>query len=255
VTKAPVVPEDSPLRRPPPNLSRRQVLILDGLRYAAEMADVAYERLYLQLQDIARSTAEPTTREIAAAMLDAWSVVDSVHRFVDLANTMPGLAHGPWLRRVRQQCADALDLRDAVQHQAGEIARLLEKGGQVWGYLSWAATDEKGRYTGKWLMISPGADYVGDRWFFIGPATVPLRLRRGRIRLNAFDRRVYLSRSVLAVLEATAHIAAELDAGRVRSVGPPATERRGADSVMEGFLEVLRATVPQAEGEASRGRA
>jgi hypothetical protein len=50
-----VIPEDSPLRRPPLALSRRQVLVLDGIRYAADMADIAYERLDSHLQNIAGS--------------------------------------------------------------------------------------------------------------------------------------------------------------------------------------------------------
>jgi hypothetical protein len=47
-----VVRENSPLRRPARALSRRQVLIIDGIRYAADMADVAYERLAIHLQRV-----------------------------------------------------------------------------------------------------------------------------------------------------------------------------------------------------------
>ena len=168
--RSPIVPEDSPLRRPPPDLSRRQVLILDGIRYAGEMADLVYGRVYDGLQGIARSRSEPSTRTIAAVMLDAWSVVDAVHRFVDLAGALPGLPHGTWLRLLRSRTFDALAIRDDVQHQkdSKRLAK-LESGGQIWGYLSWAATDESGKYTGKWLMVSPGAGYKGDSWLFMGP--------------------------------------------------------------------------------------
>lgn len=34
--------ENSILRKPPAEFSRRQVLVLDGIRYAAEMALIAY---------------------------------------------------------------------------------------------------------------------------------------------------------------------------------------------------------------------
>jgi hypothetical protein len=48
-----MIREDSPLRHPPTALSRRQAIILDGIRYAADMADVAYERLTFNLQRVA----------------------------------------------------------------------------------------------------------------------------------------------------------------------------------------------------------
>jgi len=109
----PVVPEDSALRKPPKELSGRQVLILDGIRYAVEMADVAYGWLYERLARMARSSSEPTTRDIAAVMLDAWSVIDAVHRFVDLVGAMPGLPQGPWFRGLRS---------DAPSHWSSETA-------------------------------------------------------------------------------------------------------------------------------------
>src|SRR4051812_16197459 len=78
-----LIPEESPLRHPPAELSRRQVYILDGIRFAAEMAHIAYERLSTLLQGVASSSHEPSTRDIATAMLDAWSIVDSAHHFRD----------------------------------------------------------------------------------------------------------------------------------------------------------------------------
>lgn len=239
-----IVPEDSPLRRPPSELSRRQVLFLDGIRYAAEMADLAYERLSDGLQGIARSEAKPSTRDIAAVMLDAWSVIDAVHRFVDLASSLPGLSQDTWLRLLRQRSSDALKLRDDVQHQIERVATLTADGNQIWGYISWAATDQKGKHTGKWLMISPGADYVGDKWIFIGPNKLPFPVPPGHIRLNAFNRRVYLGMCVEAVIEAVNYISDELANGRVRPLGSAASDRRGADMVMKGAIEVLSSNAP-----------
>ena len=152
-----LVPEDSPLRKPPSSFSRRQVLILDGIHYAAEIADVAYERLAEKLQTIAASSAEPSTRDIAMAMADAWTIVDSVHRFRDLIENMPGLRNEQWRRLLGNRVTDVIELRDCVQHQLGELSSLMTTRGQIWGYLSWAEV-VNGRYTGKWLMLSPGAD-------------------------------------------------------------------------------------------------
>src|SRR5262245_14433078 len=132
---SPIVPEDSPLRRPPLSLSRRQVLVLDGIRYASEMADLAYERIYAALQNIARSGSGPgpiPSRTIATVMLDAWSIIDAVHRFVKLVPcTRIGLAKRtadgePWMRLLKDRTSDAIELRNAVQHQKDELANLLK---------------------------------------------------------------------------------------------------------------------------------
>lgn len=244
-----LVPEDSPLRRPPPELSRQQVLFLDGIRYAAEMADVAYQRLFEGLMLLADSPAEPSTRDIARLMLDAWSIVDAVHRFVDLVSAMPGLAHGPWLRVLRERCEDLLALRDDIQHQNERAVAVPGQPNQLWGYLSWAAVDQSGKHTGRWWMVSAGSEYVGDQWLFMGPNTQPFNVPSGRIRLNAFGRRVYLGKCVLATAEVVKHLTDQLKADAVRPVGEPATDRRGADSVIGGSIEVTYASGPPS-GEA-----
>lgn len=240
-----IASKNSPLKNPPLELSRKQVLLLDGLRYSAEMSNIAYERLFEKLQTIAIAQSSPSTREIAETMLDAWSVVDAVHRFVDLAGSTPGLCkQGPWFRLLKERTSDALELRNDVQHldDAKRLQRLIEQRGQIWGYLSWAEVKDDGNYTGNWLMISPGTVYVGDQWFFIGPAKPKFKVPIGHIRLNAFSRQVYLGRCVWAVNLATNHISAEVAAGRIRPIGSPAHDRRGADMLVSGAVEVLRSS-------------
>jgi hypothetical protein len=86
----PFLADDSPIRLPPDRLSRRQLLVLDGLRFAAEMAVLAYERLAEDLTTIAGMRGSPSTRAIASAMMDAWSIIDAVHRFNDLLANLLG---------------------------------------------------------------------------------------------------------------------------------------------------------------------
>jgi hypothetical protein len=233
-----VIPEDSPLRRPPAALSRRQVLILDGIRYAADMAYIAYERLSVHLQSVAASPVEPTVRDIAIAMLDAWSIVDSAHRFRDLVAELPGLRNSPWRRLLQNHTDDVADLRNCVQHQLGQVANLISTGGQLWGFLSWAEVRDD-HHTGKWHMMAAGSDYMGDQWLFIGPATLPFNVPPGRVRLNAFGRQVYLGRTVEAILSATTSLVAEISSGGLRPVGQPAADRRGADAIYAGGLLVV----------------
>jgi hypothetical protein len=232
--KAVKIPEDSPLRKPPETFSRPQVLILDGIRYAAEMADIAYVRLFNQLQAISSSTAEPSVRDIATAMLDAWSIIDSAHRFRDMVGQLPGLPNSLWKRLLRDRTEDAAELRDSVQHQLGEIDGLIANGQQLWGYLSWAEVRGK-TYTGKWNMMAAGSVYVGNEYSFVWP---PIAAPFGHVRLNAFGRRVYLGTTVRALFEAVTQLTNEIIDGDIRPIGQPAN-RRGADIVYEGVLEVL----------------
>ena len=230
--------ENSPLRRPAASLSRRQVLILDGIRYAVDMADIAYSRLSAHLQAVAASPTEPSVGDIASAMLDAWSIVDSAHRLRDLVGNLPGLPNAPWRRLLEQRTAEVAELRDCVQHQLGEIERLASGGGQLWGYLSWA--ELKGdKPTGRWHMMAAGSDYVGDSWLYIDPVVLPFSVPADRIRLNAFGRKIYLARIVEAAASAARSLENDISAGFVRPVGQPALERRGADAVYMAVVEVL----------------
>jgi hypothetical protein len=111
-----VVSEQSALRKTPSSLSRVQVLLLDGIRYAAEMADIAYERLrsaLLKITDMRPN--EATTRDIARAMLDAWSIVDSVNRFRDLIRE-GGFPRDVWYNRLMRGTSAVDNLRNEVQH-------------------------------------------------------------------------------------------------------------------------------------------
>lgn len=239
-----MIAEDSPLRHPPAALSRRQVVILDGIRYAADMAEIAYERLAAHLQMIAGLEREATVKEIATGFIDAWSIVDSAHRCRDLTTNLPGLKqNAPWVKLLEKRTADVADLRNCVQHQLGEMDKLIADGGQLWGFLSWARV-ERGSPTGTWHMMSAGSTHVRDKWTFIGPATLPLPVPNDRIRLNAFGQEVYLALTLRAVHDAVRELESQLAAKAINPRGEPDHERRGADTVIEGAIEVLYSVKP-----------
>jgi hypothetical protein len=216
-------------------------MILDGIRYAVEIAQVAYSRLFDTLMSWDRAKPQGSQTAFAASIADAWAIIDSIHRFHDLVENLPGLPNAPWRRLLVTGVNEALDLRDSVQHQLGELDGLIENGGQVWGYLSWAEMTD-GRYTGQWFMMSPGSYFVGDKWLFIGPRVLPYEVPPGRIRLNAFGRHVYLGRIVALMLSAVGELAKVIANGGVQPRGPAASDRRGVDEVMSGGVEVLMST-------------
>jgi hypothetical protein len=67
------------------------IQMLDGIRYAIAMADLSYNRL---THTLAAAFQEPETcpntfRIATAAFLDAWSMIDSVHRLGKLKPPIP----------------------------------------------------------------------------------------------------------------------------------------------------------------------
>lgn len=230
------IPDNSPLRNPPEGFSRRQCLVLDGLRYAAEMADIAYERLSAATETF--PTNNPAIRDTAGLMLDAWSIIDSAHRFKRLLANLTGLPNAPWRRTFEHATTEVTELRNALQHQTGEITDLIQSGGQIWGYLSWAETID-GRPTGNWRMAAAGSDYVGDNFLYMGPAKLPYVLPPNRIRLNAFGQRIYLGRLLSAIEFAVSEVAKAISEGAMPAIGAPAAVRRGADMSAQGGIEVL----------------
>src|SRR5437879_5654043 len=110
------VAKDSPLRKPPQRISEQQIVLLDGIRYSADMAGIAIDRLWAQLCFIDSTEREIEPSDIAAAALDAWSIIDAAHRMSDLVENLPGLPNSLWRRIFRQRIEDVLALRDMWQH-------------------------------------------------------------------------------------------------------------------------------------------
>ena len=147
------ITRDSALRKPPQPISERQIVLLDGIRYSADMAGVAIDRLWQQLcwMDSAEMV-EPY--QIAAAALDVWSIIDAAHRMLDLVENLPGLPNSNWRRIFHERVADALALRDVWQHQVGEAPAVVEQRGQAWGALAWAQhRDGHRRGIGFWRLL------------------------------------------------------------------------------------------------------
>ncbi len=97
---SPIIGLNSPLRRLPLALERRQVLFIDGIRYSVGMVELAFNRLSetLKAAVLDRSRQRDTTtpeglqsfqlevgHQITSALLDAWTVVDFRTQAVALA--------------------------------------------------------------------------------------------------------------------------------------------------------------------------
>lgn len=141
-----IIRSDSVLRRIPIALSRRQALFIEGIRFSIEMADLAHRRLRETLPKLTKMEDSP--EEVPAtvsAMLDAWSIVDSLHRLRGLVTHMPGIKNRnriPPIRAFVEATEKVPDLRNTVQHLDSTIPGVIhDRNWAVLGSLSWGIID------------------------------------------------------------------------------------------------------------------
>jgi len=148
-----IISDDSPLRMIPSRSSVKQALFLDGIRYAVDMTDHAHCRLIDRLVDFdqafRRNSNVPdgglVTRWHVPIFLDAWSIVDSVHRLRRLLDRMPGLRkRDPGYQVFNRQTAVIDDLRNSIQHLETEIDHLVRDKLPVWGAIGWVCMSAPG---------------------------------------------------------------------------------------------------------------
>jgi hypothetical protein len=237
------IARDSPLRKAPQPISEQQIVLLDGIRYSADMAGIAIDRLWDQLCLIDSTEQDIEPHHIAAAALDAWSIIDAAHRMSDLIENLPGLPNSPWRRVFLRRVEDALALRDMWQHPVGEAPAVVRQRGQAWGALAWAQHKDY-RPTGRWYLAVAGSDLKGSQWLHAGPVNAIPRVDSRRMRLLHSGRSVYLDRLVRDMFEAVHHLEQDLAAGRLRLVGEQANQPRSNDWVMFNGIEVAVALPP-----------
>src|SRR5215218_10854064 len=90
-----LIGEESPLRSLPSALNKRQLRMLNGIRYSIEMYDIAYRSLLHTLTTIDSeqdNQKDDRSRAIfPSVLLHAWSMVDTANRLRELLKHTPGL--------------------------------------------------------------------------------------------------------------------------------------------------------------------
>ncbi len=88
----PIITSKAPFRRIPISMPRRRIVYLDARRLSSEIAGTAFERLnnlltYItevrhdSLKGTTKQQSDPLADKAVPAILDAYSIIDSVHRF------------------------------------------------------------------------------------------------------------------------------------------------------------------------------
>lgn len=193
-----IVGEDSPLRRLPAALDRKQMLFLDGIRYSAEMADLAHARLQQTLYRLTTRGKEPEQdpdhSDVLSAVQDAWSIVDSLHRLRGLLQQMPGIKQNtPSMRVFRQQTDKVEDLRNGVQHLNQQIHRLVSANQTAWGSLSWFALPEPNSKTGTIGVLVAGTVFTTEGHPMVNPIGKQVHSLVDYVTLTAYEHSLDLS--------------------------------------------------------------
>lgn len=136
----PLVPLDSPLRRIPTTVERRDVLFLDGIRYCFEAFELTSLRLAQGLHSMGHrdDSAMPLGPQIVELTTDAWTMIDVVHRLRELLQQVPKLKKNtPELQLFIRKTESIEKMRHYFQHFRTEISSFAERGMPLWGTLSW----------------------------------------------------------------------------------------------------------------------
>jgi len=158
----PIISTASPFRRIPVDLPRRQILYFDALRLSAEMAGLAFDHLGSLLISVCERESGPVGDTAVRAILDAYSVIDSVHRFRQLLQVTPRLEHNAVLKLFLRQSKDVEDLRHIVQHLNRDVDRIVQEGLAALGTLTWLGPSLVSDGPPRSYVLQAGTSYPGQ---------------------------------------------------------------------------------------------
>ena len=190
-----IIGPDSPFVQLPKNLDPRQALFLDGIRFAAQMVDLAHGRLCDTLFGLAtsdRSDGADIGPGSVAALLDAWAIVDAINRLRDLQHQMPGLKKRAGYKVFMQYTEPFAELRNILQHLNNEIPQMASDGYPVWGVLRWFVLLDPESFTGRSCVLVAGR-FTEGQYQVVNPASKEIRSRVDHVTLTCKQTEASLS--------------------------------------------------------------
>ena len=153
--------KDSILRQVPMAINPKQALFIDGIRYAAEIIDLAYKRL----RDTLTKTAlnPPSSSDIpkisTRAFLDAWAMIDAIDRFRMLYQQMPGISFSQpkeGVETLSEVLKPFRNLRNVADHLAQRVDFVVSRDSAALGTLSWLTGFKIVPTTAWYCTLRPG---------------------------------------------------------------------------------------------------
>lgn len=154
---------DSPLRRLPVNLERRQVMFTDALRLSAEMAAYSYHNLECLLKAlVARDRTEQVEGATVQAIVYAYGIIDAANRFREVLRCFPGLKQNAVFQVFIRGTASVETLRDVIQHLNNELRDIGEKQSSALGTITWLGPSVEDHSPPTAWILQPGSFYPGQ---------------------------------------------------------------------------------------------
>ena len=156
-----LISESSPLRKVP-RCEPTQQLFLDGIRFTIEMVELSFTRLCTQLWQFSDTKVQRQRRQhhayaYGAALLDAWSVVDSIERLRTLILKMRGLKRTRPIKEFLANSSNVRPFRNRLHHLNEDLANGLYIGKPVLGCISWVTYVDTHTPTRRIFVLTPGA--------------------------------------------------------------------------------------------------
>ena len=198
-----LIAEDSPLLRLPSNLSAKQAQFCDAVRFTAEMADIAYQQLLVQLLPLSGPRTKEQRLSAATPFLFAWSIIDSAHRLRRLVQNFPNLKdknQSPEFRIFLSKGEAVEKLRNAVQHMDSDIHKFAKPGKAAWGTLTWVSSTQHEAIFHTCVLVSGAMMPHGGSHTFINLAGLVVRKPIDHVTITIDDAAVNLT-DVMTALE------------------------------------------------------
>jgi hypothetical protein len=137
-----LVSSQSALRRIPLHVHSEDKVVLDGIRYALEIADRAYCRLRETLWQISSDKKSDHVENYVDLVADTWTVVDSFNRLYVLCLTGCSYLDHDYVREHAEALRPIVKLRNANQHINGRLEKIVADKESAWGAISWTVCNK-----------------------------------------------------------------------------------------------------------------
>ncbi len=176
--------ENSPLYYLPAELIRKDLFILDSLRFTIELISQNYSLLENELKDISNNHAS-RNKNLIPIFNYSWSIIDNLQRFVKLYKLLPTNNNHALIKELSK----VTPLRNTFQHMDERIDEcLLEYDMPFYGTISWEINLGRENFLHQFYAISGLYVPIKHKQFKVEKRTVPINELQ-KITLQTFIRK------------------------------------------------------------------
>jgi hypothetical protein len=185
-----LLPEDSPRKNLPSTIDPKQRVVLDGIRYSIEIAELSFNRLFDALLELSKRPDDPHGTFVEP-FLYAWSFIDATSRMRSLLPFVPEYESSPEILCFISETEGIRSLRDNIQHLNDRIDKFAGIKLPPWGAITWFFVVQDSPLVVRNHIIGAGTLFASEHKMVLPIGKLvhpPLDL----IRLDADGAEVYL---------------------------------------------------------------